>query len=220
MHAYDEIYVARAQTNLGQMFRFAEEDLGKEVDDFFELFLLSGVADLFGKGDYRLISGMSGVEIAYEVMWRIDGEFLRVEPSWHFEKSQTYWAGWVLGWYQWYSGQSFRRIREYMPVREIREMYHPFHEMDLLQFADAAQERMRRRNMMTRLRIFRERLGMSQGELARRSGVSVRMIQHYEQRRKNINHAQVQTVADLAGALHCRIEDLMEIPEVMEAMEK
>ena len=87
MHAYDEIYVARAQTNLGQMFRFAEEDLGKEVDDFFELFLLSGVADLFGKGDYRLISGMSGVEIAYEVMWRIDGEFLRVEPSWHFEKS-------------------------------------------------------------------------------------------------------------------------------------
>jgi len=37
---------------------------------------------------------------------------------------------------------------------------------------------------------------------------------------KPYNDAQVQTVADLAGALHCRIEDLMEIPEVMEAMEK
>jgi hypothetical protein len=38
MHAYDELYVPRAQTNLGQMFRFAEEDLGKEVDVFLSCF--------------------------------------------------------------------------------------------------------------------------------------------------------------------------------------
>ena len=73
--------------------------------------------------------------------------------------------------------------------------------------------------MMTRLRMYRERMGLSQSELARESGVSVRMIQHYEQRQKDLNKAQTRTVWLLATELHCSMEDLMEDSEPFTAIE-
>lgn len=66
---------------------------------------------------------------------------------------------------------------------------------------------------MTRLKLVRETVGMSQGDLAKASGVNVRMIQHYEQRFKDINRASVMTVVKLADALGCEVRDLLELPE-------
>ena len=42
------------------------------------------------------------------------------------------------------------------------------------------------------------------------SGVSLRSIQMYEQRNKNINKANADTVYQLAKALGCTMEDLIE----------
>lgn len=56
----------------------------------------------------------------------------------------------------------------------------------------------------------RKELGWSQHELAKQSGVNVRMIQYYEQGYKDIKKAQVQTVQKLARALGCTIEDLIQ----------
>ena len=42
------------------------------------------------------------------------------------------------------------------------------------------------------------------------SGVPVRSIQQYEQRRKDLNKAAAETVAALARALFCSVEDLLE----------
>ena len=89
-------------------------------------------------------------------------------------------------------------------------MYSPYHEMDPVKFADAADAVRRRKEMSTRLRMYRERQGLSQAELARESGVSVRMIQHYEQRQKDLGKAQTKTIWMLARALRCTMEDLME----------
>lgn len=63
---------------------------------------------------------------------------------------------------------------------------------------------------MTNLKRIRKVAGLSQSKLAAASGVNVRMIQQYEQRVKYINAAAVVTVRDLAKALNCRIEDLIE----------
>ena len=52
MHAYDEIYVAKAQTALGQMLRYAVEDCRCDLNEFWDMFLISGVADMFGSGDF------------------------------------------------------------------------------------------------------------------------------------------------------------------------
>ena len=210
LHSYDEIYTAKAQTALAQMLRYVVEDMHIGLTEFWDMFLISGVADLFGKGDFRFLVGMSGVETAWEVVWRLTGEWPQEKPTFNLEKSPIYWAGWILAWYQWYSGQNFRRISEFLTLVQVRDMYHPYHEMDPVQFADAADRIRRQKEMTTRLRMYRERMGLSQSELARESGVSVRMIQHYEQRQKDLAKAQTKTLWLLARALKCSKEDLME----------
>ena len=52
--------------------------------------------------------------------------------------------------------------------------------------------------------------GLSQSELARASQVGLRSIQMYEQRQKDINKAQAQTLLRLSRVLYCSMEDLME----------
>lgn len=210
LHAYDEIYVAKAQTALAQMLRYAVEDMHYTLNEFWDMFLISCIADLFGKGDYRFIVGKSGVETAQEVVWRLTGEWPQTEPVFHLDKSATYWTGWILAWYQWYSGQSYRRISEFLTAEKVRDMYSPYHEMDPLHFAEEADRIRRQKERTTRLRMYRERLGISQSELARQSGVSVRMIQNYEQRQKDLRKAQTITTWMLARALRCTVEDLME----------
>ena len=47
-------------------------------------------------------------------------------------------------------------------------------------------------------------------EKAKRSNVSLRSIQMYEQRNKDINKASAETVLSLAKVLGCTMEDLLE----------
>ena len=62
----------------------------------------------------------------------------------------------------------------------------------------------------TNLKRIRTTKGYSQKKLAEQSGVSLRSIQMYEQRRKDINKAQSNSLFRLAKALYCTMEDLME----------
>lgn len=59
------------------------------------------------------------------------------------------------------------------------------------------------------LKSIREDKNLSQSKLAELSGVSVRMIQHYEQGVKDINKAQADTVYKLAQALGVSMENLI-----------
>lgn len=61
----------------------------------------------------------------------------------------------------------------------------------------------------SRLQFFRKEKGLSQSELAKKSGVNVRLIQHYEQGTKDINKAQVVTVLQLAEALEVDVYDII-----------
>ena len=47
-----------------------------------------------------------------------------------------------------------------------------------------------------------------------RSGVSLRSIQMYEQRQKNINKARVESLYKISKVLGCTIEDLIEVSEM------
>ena len=60
-----------------------------------------------------------------------------------------------------------------------------------------------------RLKFMREMSGMSQSALAEKSGVSLRLIQAYEQNYKDINKAQVITVLSLAEAIECDVYDII-----------
>lgn len=64
---------------------------------------------------------------------------------------------------------------------------------------------------MTNLGQIRKMSGLTQAKLAEKSGINIRMIQHYEQGRKPINKAEALTVFKLAKALDCTVEELLEI---------
>lgn len=63
---------------------------------------------------------------------------------------------------------------------------------------------------MTNLQRIRKEQGLSQSALARKSGLSVRLIQDYEQGHKNINRASADTVRTLSEALCTTMESIME----------
>ena len=66
--AYDRIYLPQARKNLGRMLDFGCLDLGFGVEAFWAHFLRSGVAERFGGGESRRLAGMSGIELAREVL--------------------------------------------------------------------------------------------------------------------------------------------------------
>ncbi len=55
----------------------------------------------------------------------------------------------------------------------------------------------------------RQAAGLSQSQLAQKSGVNLRMIQHYEQGFRDINGAKLETLLDLSAAIGCSIRDIL-----------
>ena len=62
----------------------------------------------------------------------------------------------------------------------------------------------------SKLSEIRKARGFTQQQLSEASGVTLRMIQLYEQKQNDINKAQVAMVINLAKALGCDVEDLIE----------
>lgn len=211
-HAYDEVYLSSAKTNLAVMFDYAVNDCGYDIDWFAELFIKSGKAKQFERGNPAVITGMSGVELAKSIIEQIYKENADVTASQPMEKSAEYWAGWALADFQWYSAYPFRDIFEKVKMSEIVDMYPIFHEMDIHRFYDVMAERMDSIQLETKLKRIREARGLSQSALSKESGVQLRSIQMYEQRNNDIDKAQAKTLYKLSLALGCSIEDLLERP--------
>jgi len=62
----------------------------------------------------------------------------------------------------------------------------------------------------TALKRRRESRQLTQRQLSEVTGVSVRLVQDYEQGRRDINSAEAATVTILASSLGCAVEDLLE----------
>jgi transcriptional regulator with XRE-family HTH domain len=58
--------------------------------------------------------------------------------------------------------------------------------------------------------VTRSSYGCTQAALAKLSGVSLRSIQMYEQRNKDINKASAESLYRISKVLGCTIEDLLE----------
>jgi DNA-binding transcriptional regulator YiaG len=210
IRAYDKVYLDKARTALGRMLDFAVYDLNYELADFFELFLCSNIAKRFEKGDFTVLVGKSGVELAYDVIEQINGISHRIEPRYTANRSEEYWVGWALAYYQWFTTLPFSNIVKYVSVKEIEALYSPYHEMDIRHFVDKVNELYRAAKPETNLKMRRMQLGLSQKALSELSGIPVRTLQQYEQRQKNINKAQVEYLLILARILCCNVEDLVE----------
>lgn len=210
MNAYDKQYLDDAMRNLGEAFDYAVNDCGMEPDRFVEMFIAGGLAQQFGGGVPKYVVGMSGQELVMEAV-SISG--LKCElPDTVIEYARTpeYWSGWILAYYQWYTGDSFKKIMKKITMNEILRLYPVLHEAPEEKFVEVIQKRLDTTRRVTNLQQLRKTIGYSQKQLAEKSGVSLRMIQQYEQRAKDINKATATNLTALARTLGCRIEDLME----------
>lgn len=208
--AYDKVYLDCAKRVLGRMLDFAVHDLKYGIQEFFSLFIKSGIAERFGKGDYTILAGKSGVEVAYEVLEKMQIDAERTAPKYVVNRSEEYWTGWALAHYQWETALSFEEIEKFIPIHYVKALYSPYHEMDIKHFIEKMNELYRAAKPDTNLKTKRKQVGLSQSELAKLSGIPVRTIQQYEQRQKHINKAQVEYLFKLSNALGCSVECLME----------
>lgn len=212
MTAYNELYLDDAMNNLGDMVEYAVCDLGFEPDEFFDWFISSGIASRFEKGNPKYIAGMSGIELAEAVLAATNVKYEKGSPSYTDNKGREYWAGWILAYYQWVSNKRFEDIiNDGLTLSHIFSMY-ILHEADVSRFVDTANKVIARNKegKNTKLHVIRKARGFTQQQLSEASGVTLRMIQLYEQRQNDISKAQVGVVLNLAKALGCEVEDLIE----------
>ena len=210
IHAYQEIYLNKAQSTLGDAFDYAINNAGISGCNFVKLFLASTVSRGFENGEPKYISGRSGIELVYEIVSETMGKSIDILPEDKFGRSREYWIGWALAYYQWYSSRKFSDIFKVIPYDEFERMYYTLHEADISKFVDIVTERINEHFSDTNLKRIRLAYGYTQAELSLASGVSLRSIQMYEQRNKDINKANAETVYRLAKVLGCTMEDLIE----------
>jgi transcriptional regulator with XRE-family HTH domain len=75
---------------------------------------------------------------------------------------------------------------------------------------DIVDEKVRTHFKDTNLKHLRSAYGCTQAELAKRSGVTLRSIQMYEQRNKDINKASADAIYRISKVLGCSMESLLE----------
>ena len=209
-HAYREMYLSNAQSAVGDAFDYAINTCGISGKDFVKLFITSSVSKRMENGEPSFLAGKSGIEIAAEVVSETMGKKLDVAPEEHFGRSEEYWIGWAVAYYQWYSSRRYSDIFKVLTYEDLQKMYYTLHEADITKFVEIADERIKEFFADTNLKRIRMSYGCTQAELAERSGVSLRSIQMYEQRNKDINKASAETVYRISKVLGCTMEDLIE----------
>ena len=213
-HAYNESYLSNAKDRLSSFFDYAINDCKIKPDWITVLFINTGYAEQFERGNPAYVAGMSGVELARAVILKAYGRKELPKPTNSEECSPEYWAGWALAEYQWFSGRRFKDIFDHVKLSGIIQMYSVYHEMDISKYIEAMEAKCSEPLQESKLKVMRESRGLSQSELAKESGVKLRNIQMYEKRINNIDWAQAQTVYKLARVIGCIVEDLLENPMI------
>jgi DNA-binding transcriptional regulator YiaG len=210
IRAYQEIYLSNAQAALGDAFDYAVNVCQIPGEDFVTLFLVSSVSKRMENGEPACLAGKSGIELAMQVLEETKGQTDLPEPAERYGRSREYWVGWGVAYYQWYSGRKYSEIFQVFSFGDFQKMYDVLHEADVSKFVDIVDARVREHFSETNLKRIRTTYGCTQAELAERSGVSLRSIQMYEQRNKNINRASGESLYRLSKVLGCTVEDLIE----------
>ena len=212
MNAYNELYLDDAMSNLGDMVEYAVCTLGYAPDDFFGWFISSGIASKFENGNPKYVAGMSGVDLADAVLAAVNMQSERHHQPHLSSKGREYWAGWILAYYQWETNRRFSDMVEYGLTLSVVMSLYILHEADVSKFVESADEIIQRNkgSRKSKLQLTRKARGLTQQQLSEASGVSLRMIQLYEQKQYELAKAQAGIVLDLAKVLGCDATDLIQ----------
>lgn len=204
---FDKLYLDDAMSNLGDMFEYASL-YSNDFPRFFSRFLVSGIQSRFSHGDPSCVVGLSGKDLADLVTGCAIVEEDPVLPE---EKSAYYWCGWAYAYLAWSTGRSIKYLVESgLGLEKMLDLYPTLHEADVTKLEDVALRSLLsyQRNRRNQLKTIRKSLGLTQVELAEKSGVSLRMIRAYEQGSQQIEKAEYSSVLALSKALGCMLESL------------
>lgn len=211
IRAYDGIYLEDAMQNFAVMMDYGSRVCHGGMDGFYDRLLASDVVRQFETGNPRYLVGMSGIDLATQVIVST-GEPCGTITYILGPRSDIFWTGWSSAYLQWYTATSFENLRRLgLSAGEVRRMYPTFHEADLSKFTETALDIIARRREAEGSPLKRQRklAGFTQTELAGRSGVSLRMIQAYEQLDQDISKAEAGALHRLAIVLGCDISLLL-----------
>ncbi|MCH5342739.1 MAG: helix-turn-helix transcriptional regulator [Acetatifactor sp.] len=207
IRAYDEMYVEGAMIRMGDMLEYACLDCGYDPDGFWKMFIHSGLSRRFEIGDVSVIAGKSGPELAYMVLYDVDHRRNFPKPAWREDRSDLYWSGWVLAYFQWHENLTFTEVWNSISIRMLRKMYPTLHEADIAKAVDAMAGMMKpvSKSTVKSLRLIR---GLTQQELADRAHMTVSQLQRIEYEERKIENLSLKTAIALSKALGVGIEEL------------
>lgn len=205
---YDFIYLNNVSKMMGNMLHDAVYGYGYDGTEFLQQFIQSQIALQIENGNPKYIAGRSGIELLMDIRERVTGktpEYMMIEK---YDRSDVYWAGWILARYQWHSGRTFKEILRVIPFEDLLILYRTLHEEDERNSYELFDRRFESEKKIALNRIRRIR-GFTQEELAEKSGVSINTIRAYERKSKDIGKAQVDILIKLSNGLKCTIEDIL-----------
>lgn len=208
--AYDVYYLEDAANSLGELFDYMINYLDMDGNQVFNMFSHSVVGINFGQGNPAYIAGHTGIELAMMMIYDVKGYWEDAPYIWSDDKSKEYWAGWAIAQYQWEKNIRFEDIiNGGLYASDVIDMY-LLHEADISVFISRCDSIISNKSSKnSALRRLREYHRLTQKKLSEKSGVSLRMIQLYEQGQNDISKAQVNIILKLAKTLDCGIEDLL-----------
>lgn len=206
-HAYDEMYVEGAMVRMGDMLEYACLDCDYDPDSFWSMFIRSGLARRFEIGDVSVVAGKSGPELAYMVLSKADHRRNFPKAKWREDRSDLYWCGWVLAYYQWDRDVTFSRIWDRISIRMLQKMYPVLHEADITKAVDEMDALMKpgEKRSVHCLRLLR---GLTQQELADKAHMTVSQLQRVEYGERKTENLSLKTALALAKALGVEVEEL------------
>ena len=145
IHAYDDQYLDDAMICLGEAMDYVANICQIEMDCFLELFIGTGYAEQFGAGVPKYVSGLSGTELAMDILTKSGIYNTFPQAKIEYSYSPQYWSGWILAYYQWYTGRSFKEIQKYITMQEIEKLYPTLHEASEKKFVDTVNRIIRKK---------------------------------------------------------------------------
>ena len=210
-NAYYEGYLESAQDTLGNMMDYAVNVCNMGAEEIFVMFLTAGAAQQFEKGNPRYVAGVSGAELAKEVVLCVTKNELTEPAVFFMDKSPEYWCGYILAYYQWRTGRSFQKIHQVISIRDILNLYPTHHEADEERAVETLNQMYEKRHDKTYLQQIRENMGLSKCELAKQTELKEEQVSELEHDFSKIKEVSTVTLFRLAQVLGATMEDLMEI---------
>jgi DNA-binding transcriptional regulator YiaG len=192
---------------IAKCFDYALNTLKIQPEIFIKAFISSSAVRELDRGNPKFLYGLAGSELCEIILDEANIAYTSQEYI-ALDRTPEYWAGESVACYKYEREVSFAYIFSFISFDELLKMYPDYHETDSETFF-VELDRINRKKPSS-LQLLRQKAKLSQSEFAVITHTSIRTIQAYEQKYKDINKAEGVTLLRFADILNCKIEDLLE----------